>query len=42
MDGLSPIERKKLKARTHPLAPVVHLGGKGLTEAVIADRKSVV
>ena len=37
MDRLSPIERKKLKARAHALDPVVHLGGKGLTEAVIAE-----
>ena len=32
MDGLSPIERKKLKARAHALDPIIHLGGKGLTE----------
>ena len=37
MDGLSPIERKKLKARAHALNPVLHLGGKGLTEAAIAE-----
>ena len=37
MDGLSPIERKKLKARAHALNPIVHIGGKGLTEAVIAE-----
>ena len=37
MDGLSPIERKKLKARAHALDPILHLGGKGLTEAVIAE-----
>jgi putative YhbY family RNA-binding protein len=37
MDGLSPIERKKLKARAHSLDPIIHLGGKGLTEAVIAE-----
>ncbi len=37
MDGLSPIERKKLKARAHALDPIIHLGGKGLTEAVIAE-----
>ena len=37
MDELSPIERKKLKARAHALDPIVHLGGKGLTEAVIAE-----
>ena len=37
MDALSPIERKKLKARAHALNPIVHIGGKGLTEAVIAE-----
>jgi putative YhbY family RNA-binding protein len=37
MDGLSPIERKKLKARAHALNPIIHLGNKGLTEAVIAE-----
>ena len=37
MDGLSPIERKKLKARAHALNPIVHIGDKGLTEAVIAE-----
>ena len=37
MDGLSPIERKKLKARAHALDPIIHLGGKGLTEPVIAE-----
>ena len=37
MDRLSPIERKQLKARAHALDPIVHLGGKGLSEAVIAE-----
>ena len=37
MTRLSPIERKKLKARAHALDPIIHLGGKGLTEAVIAE-----
>ena len=37
MDALSPIERKKLKARAHALSPVIHLGGKGLTDAVVAE-----
>ena len=37
MAGLSPIERKKLKARAHALDPIIHLGGNGLTEAVIAE-----
>ncbi|HUN67607.1 MAG TPA: YhbY family RNA-binding protein [Burkholderiales bacterium] len=34
---MTPAERKALKARAHPLDPIVHLGGKGLTEAVIAE-----
>ena len=34
---MSPIERKKLKARAHALDPILHLGDKGLTEAVIAE-----
>ena len=29
--------RKALKARAHALDPIIHLGGKGLTEAVIAE-----
>ena len=37
MDRLSPIERKMLKARAHALDPIIHLGGKGLTEALIAE-----
>jgi len=37
MSGLSPIERKRLKARAHALNPIVHLGDKGLTDAVIAE-----
>ena len=37
MAELSPIERKQLKARAHALNPILHLGGKGLTEAVIAE-----
>ena len=30
-------ERKALKARAHALNPIVHLGEKGLTDAVIAE-----
>jgi RNA-binding protein len=30
-------ERKALKARAHALDPVVHIGGKGLTDAVVAE-----
>ena len=37
MDALSPIERKKLKARAHALSPIIHLGNKGLTESVVAE-----
>jgi len=37
LSGLSPIERKQLKARAHALDPLVHIGGKGLTDAVIAE-----
>jgi RNA-binding protein len=32
-----PVERKALKARAHALDPVVHLGDKGLTDAVLAE-----
>jgi putative YhbY family RNA-binding protein len=34
---VTPAERKALKARAHSLDPIVHLGEKGLTEAVIAE-----
>jgi RNA-binding protein len=34
---VTPAERKALKARAHSLDPSVHLGGKGLTRAVIAE-----
>lgn len=34
---MTPRERKALKARAHALDPVVHIGEKGLTEAVIAE-----
>jgi len=37
MEGLSPIERRKLKARAHALDPVVHVGEKGLTDPVWAE-----
>lgn len=36
-EALNPAERKALKARAHALDPIVHLGEKGLTEAVIAE-----
>jgi RNA-binding protein len=34
---LSPIERRALKARAHPLDPVVQIGDQGLTAAVIRE-----
>ena len=37
MRAVNSAERKALKARAHALDPIVHLGEKGLTEAVIAE-----
>jgi RNA-binding protein len=34
---LTPRERKALKAKAHSLEPVVTIGGKGLTEAVVRE-----
>ena len=34
---MRPLERKALKARAHALDPVVHVGDKGLTDAVLAE-----
>lgn len=34
---LTPAERKALKAKAHPLEPVVSIGGKGLTDAVVRE-----
>jgi len=34
---LTPAERKILKARAHPLDPVVIIGGKGLTDEVVKE-----
>jgi len=34
---LNPAERKALRARAHQLEPVVMIGGKGLTDEVIAE-----
>jgi RNA-binding protein len=34
---LNAAERKALKARAHKLAPVVHIGAKGLTDEVVAE-----
>ena len=36
-EQVNPAERKALKARAHSLDPIIHLGGKGLTQAVIAE-----
>ena len=37
MLGLSPSRRRELKARAHPLDPVVLIGAAGLTSAVLAE-----
>ncbi len=37
MDDLSAAEKKALKARAHNLNPILQLGEKGLTDAVIAE-----
>ena len=34
---MTPKERQALKARAHKLEPVVSIGGKGLTDAVVAE-----
>ena len=34
---MTPAERKILKARAHPLDPVVIIGGKGLTDEVVKE-----
>ena len=34
---LNPAERKSLKARAHALEPVVIIGGRGLTDEVLAE-----
>ena len=34
---MTPAERKALKARAHSLNPIVTVGGKGLTDPVIAE-----
>lgn len=36
-DVLSPRERAHLKARAHALEPVVHIGGAGATDRVVAE-----
>jgi len=35
--SLTPRERSRLKARAHPLAPVVQVGNAGLTDTVAAE-----
>jgi putative YhbY family RNA-binding protein len=37
MKELSPADRRALKARAHPLAPVVSIAAKGLTPSVLAE-----
>jgi len=37
MDDLSAAEKKALKARAHNLNPILQLGEKGLTDAVVAE-----
>jgi RNA-binding protein len=34
---MTPAERKAFKARAHSLEPMVIIGGKGLTDAVVAE-----
>ena len=34
---MTPKERQALKAKAHKLEPVVSIGGKGLTDAVLAE-----
>jgi RNA-binding protein len=34
---LTPRERASLKARAHPLEPVVHVGASGVTDTVVAE-----
>lgn len=37
MKELSPADRRALKARAHPLAPVVSIAAKGLSPSVLAE-----
>lgn len=37
MPGLSPLQRRELKARAHSLKPLVLIGASGLTPAVLAE-----
>ena len=36
-NGLTPAERQALKGRAHKLAPVVWIGGGGLTESLVGE-----
>ncbi|MBK9384981.1 MAG: YhbY family RNA-binding protein [Planctomycetes bacterium] len=38
---LSPRERKSLMSRTHALEPRVRIGGKGLSDAVLAEAEKI-
>ena len=37
MTNLDAVQRKQLKARAHSLHPILQLGDKGLTDAVVAE-----
>jgi len=37
VEVLDPGKRRRLRARAHALTPLLQLGGKGLTDAVIAE-----
>jgi RNA-binding protein len=37
VEALDPGKRRRLRARAHALTPLLQLGGKGLTDAVIAE-----
>lgn len=37
MTALAPAQRKQLKARAHALHPILQIGEKGLTDAVVAE-----
>jgi len=34
--GLTPLQRKRLRALAHPLEPIVHVGKSGLSDAVVS------
>ena len=37
MSTLTPARRSELRAKAHPLSPVVMIGDKGLTDAIVAE-----